>query len=436
MVPGLLAARESVLVPAQKITVSPELLAEAYAQSKSGRNLAKRLGIRQAETARLVAERAGYEIPAPHWAHRSAPTISDDLTPEEAHAHDVEVLALKAKLGDLQRKYNVACKTESLHDDVLGIAREVLGRIPAITPAAPHVGSGGGTEDAILGLADFHFGEVIDYDVMQGYNAYDPVVACRRIQYCVDTTLDLLFTAHQGTTFERLYVFGLGDLITGDLLPDNMATNALGVFQSMHTAAHIVARALCELGAHIPVVFVGVPGNHGRRQQKMPWKQPTETADWLIGEMIRDLCADNPRVTVNVPKAWTAGVTVRGWNHSLNHGYSAAKGGYGGIPWYAFQRADGKKTALESAHGKRVHFRWYGHIHTPAELPKMDGAGSQFIVGSLKGGDEYALEELNAYGDPTQLLVGCHEKIGVSFRYPLQPKHGDDTPSRYEEMLP
>ena len=62
-------------------------------------------------------------------------------------------------------------------------------------------------------------------------------------------------------------------------------------------------------------------------------------------------------------------------------------------------------------------------------------AGKQFIIGSLKGGDEYALEELNAYGDPEQLLVGCHEKTGVSWRYPLYVKHGDETPSRYEALL-
>jgi hypothetical protein len=168
----------------------------------------------------------------------------------------------------------------------------------------------------------------------------------------------------------------------------------------------------------------------------MPWKQPTETADWLISNMVRDRVSSNPNIEVIIPNAWTTHVDIRGFAHSLNHGYSAAKGGYGGIPWYAFQRADGKKTALESAHSKRVHYRWYGHIHTPAELPKMDGTGSQFIVGTLAGGNEYALEELNAYGDPTQLLVGCNEKYGCTWRYPLQVKQFDAVSSRYETAIP
>ena len=156
----------------------------------------------------------------------------------------------------------------------------------------------------------------------------------------------------------------------------------------------------------------------------MPWKQPSETADWLIAKMIETRLADNDLVDVRVPNAWTAVADIRGFTHSLNHGYSAARGGYGGIPFYAFQRADGKKTALEAAHGRTVDYRWYGHIHTPAELPKMDGRGEQFIVGSLKGGDEYALEELNSYSEPGQKLVGCHERYGVTWRYRLDVTGG------------
>lgn len=363
------------------------------------------------------------------------PEPEEPLSPEDGVERDRTVLRLKTELKELQKKYDHICHTSNLHEDILDIAHAVFGRVGPSKVLPPKAGLGDTEEDAILAWADWHGGEVIDYDVMQGYNAYNPSIMCRRAQYTVDHTLGILFDCHRGTTFGTLHVLDLGDSINGDHLEDQMATNALPVFEAMRMVALVKSQALTELSTHIPVVYTCVPGNHGRRSQKMQWKLPTETADWMIGKMIADRVRDNDYIECNIPKSWTAGVNVCGWNHVLNHGFSAAKGGFGGISWYSFQRADGQKTAVEAAHGKRVHYRWYGHIHQKAEIPMMDGEGEQHIVGSLKGGDEYALEELNRYSDPMQKLVGCHQKYGVTWRYPLNVKHADEEESRYEALL-
>ena len=354
---------------------------------------------------------------------------------QEKVDRDRALLRAQAELRDLKRKYDHACQQSNIHEDILEIARETMGKITPAKILPPKPGTGATKEDAILAWADWHGGEVVDYDVMQGYNSYDPTIMCRRAQYTVDHTLAILFGCHQGTTFGTLYVFDLGDGINGDHLPEQMATNALPVFEAMRLVTEVKSRALTELSAHIPVVYICVPGNHGRRSPKMQWSLPTETADWLIGEMIADCVRDNARIECINPKAWTAGITVRGWNHVLNHGFTAAKGGFGGISWYSFQRADGQKSAIEAAHGKLVHHRWYGHIHQKAEIPMTNGDGEQHIVGSLKGGDEYALEGLNRFSEPAQKIVGCHDSYGVTWRYPLNVKHADEAPSRYEEVL-
>jgi len=408
---------------------------EAYDASTSLNDLAGRIGCHY-QTARKMAKSEGLVVPAEHWGRKYVPDAKPaPMTADEQFAEDKTIFRLKSELAATKKLYAAAVKVSNVHEDVLEAAIGVMGKVTPTRVLPPQIGRGDVTEDAALAWADPHGGEVINYDVMQGFNEYNPTIMCRRMQYTVDRTLKILFDCHTGTTFETLHVFDLGDSITGDLLDDNKATNALPVFESMRLMAQVKAVALTELSEYIPVSYIIVPGNHGRRSAKMPWKQPTETADWLIGEMIRDLTATNPRVSVVVPKAWTAVVEVRGHFHSLNHGYSAARGGYGGIPWYAFQRADGKLTALESSHGRRVHYRWYGHIHQAADLPKMDGVGKQFIVGSLKGGDEYALNELGSYADPVQNLVGCHEDTGVSWRYELNVNRADGEPSRYERFL-
>lgn len=425
-------------IPAEEFDYQDKThLAQMLPWAGSDRALAEWAGVSESVIGKW---RRRYNIPVPQEVYRNrkpraALPQAEPEPPEEAVGRDRELLRLKTENKELRRKYAVACKTGNLNEDLVTVAREVFSRPAPTKILPPKVGLGKTSEDVILGLADWHGGEVVDYDVMRGYNAYNPQIMCRRAQYVVDHSLKILFASHQGTTFERLYVFDLGDGINGDGLPEQMATNALPVFEAMRLVALLKARVLTELSSHIPVTYICVPGNHGRRSPKMQWKLPTETADWLMGQMIADLTRESSHIECIVPKSWTAGITVRGHNHVLNHGFTAAKGGYGGISWYSFQRADGQKTAIEAAHGKRVHYRWYGHIHQKAEVPMTDGEGEQFIVSSLKGGDEYALEGLNRYSAPSQKLVGCHEDYGVTWRYSLDVAHGDETESRYEELL-
>jgi len=382
-------------------------------------------------TLRAWARREGFDLSPYRMPRGRKPIAPLTIEPEERRT----IQRLQDEVTALRRQLRETDRADNLYQDLVELARERWQPYapPAIVPPQPHDTEI--VEDAILAWADWHGGEVVDYDVMQGFNAYSLAIMCRRAQYTVDTTIDALFSWHKGSRFERLWVFDLGDSINGELRDEQKATNALGWVESCRYVALVRARALTELSAYLPVCYIAVPGNHPRLGKTMEWKRPTENGDWLVAEMIGDLCRGNERVTCVSPKSWTAGVTIRGWNHSLNHGTTTAKGGYGGISWYAIQRADGKLTALESAHGQHVHYRWLGHIHQKAEIPAMDGEGELFIVGSLKGGDEYALYGLNAYSAPRQQLVGVHAETGVSWRYPLLVKRGDETPSRYEDEV-
>lgn len=407
---------------------------ECYEEASSLNELSSMLGVHYS-TARTRAVQLGLDVSRDHWVSKAVEKAEAEFDAQAEAESDIRVAAIRKELRETEAKYNALVNSVIWNEEVLAVAGEVFGKICPVEVVPPHIGEGDTEEDAMLVWADWHGGEVVDYDVMLGYNAYNPVVMCRRAQYTVDRTLQLLFNQHRGTTFKHLYVVDLGDGINGDHLPEQLATNALPVFEAMRMVVILKSMALAELACHIPVTYIVVPGNHGRRGQKMQWKLPTETADWLMGEMIRDRCEHIPNIEIIVPKAWSAGLNVRGYNHVLNHGYTSAKGGFGGISWYSFQRADGQKTAIESAHGKHVNYRWFGHIHQKADVPLMDGEGEMFIVGSLKGGDEYALESLNRFSRASQMLVGCHEKVGVSWRYPLLVDLNDEVPSRYEEML-
>ncbi len=358
-------------------------------------------------------------------------------TPEQQFEAATENERLKREIKNLKDLNRVAVRRAALGRDLLDAAESLLPKCAPVAPGILRLGSTDTHESAILGWADWHGGEVVNIDVMEGYNEYNPVIMCRRAQATVDTALELMFSHHVGTTFDDIVVFDMGDGVNGDLLPDNAKTNAVAFFQAIALVAELKALGLLELHVNsgLPVYYVGSPGNHGRHGDKMPWKQPWDTADWLIAEMMRVRLANVPAIQIAEMKSWTTRVEVKGHVHSLNHGTTAAKGGYGGISFYSIMRNDGKLTALESSHDQKVDYRWRGHIHQKATLPMMNGVGDQFQVGSLVGGNEYALGDLASYEEPTQLFVGAHERRGVTWRYPLQVRDADDKPSRYESIL-
>jgi len=411
---------------------SKDAVLAALAECPSIKGAAARLGVAQETLRRWAAEN---EVELPQGGRPASP-----VSGEEAFDQRTKEQKLVDEIANLRKELTAAARVSNLLEDVLCEARDCFSQpfqpVLREKPAAPRVGKVVGEEDAILALADWHGGEVVNETIMHGWNRYNPVIMARRAQYAVDWTVKLLLEHHTGTRFETLYVFHLGDSINGDHLEEQLATNARPVFESMRITANLQAACLMDLARYFDhVVYIPVPGNHGRRGKKMQWKLPTETADWLISTMVADRVALQENVTVHVPQEWTIGVEIRGHHHALNHGTTAASGGFGGISWYSFQRADGQLTAIESAHGIHVDARWYGHIHQKAEVPMMDGEGEQFIVGSLKGGDEYALEGLRRFSPASQKLVGCHEDHPVSFRYPLSVWRADDTPSRYEELV-
>jgi hypothetical protein len=386
-----------------------------------------------------MIDEAGLKYAAPHWNQHTAPSTEPE-TAEACFDRRTKEQRLTDEIAALKRELKAAARAANLLEDIREQARECFSQpfSPVLREhsPAPRVGKVVSIEDAILGWADWHGFETVNEVVMHGWNKYNPVIMARRAQYTVDWTIKLLLENHAGTRFETLYVFNLGDSINGDHLEEQLATNARPVFESMRGTANLQAACLMDLARYFDhVVYVPIPGNHGRRGKKMQWKLPTETADWLIATMVQDRVSLQENIHVHVPYEWSVGIEIRGHHHVLNHGTTAAAGGFGGISWYSFQRADGQLTAIEAAHGQRVNARWYGHIHQKAEVPMMDGEGEQFIVGSLKGGDEYALEGLRRFAPASQKLVGCHDDHPVSFRYPLSVWRADNTPSRYEDLV-
>jgi hypothetical protein len=291
---------------------------------------------------------------------------------------DKTTVRLKRENGELKSKNKLLMREQTLSEELVEIAERLLPRQRSFTPrkfrprAGKHI-----VESAVLGWADWHSDEIVDLGIMEGLNEYNPAVMARRVQATTDATLSLLYDHHSGTDFDCLYILDLGDNVTGPLHEENKYTNAMQVFEAIDYVAEIKAKAIAELARQIShVFFIGVPGNHWRYTPKVSWKMPTETSDWLIYRFLAVHCQNMPNVTINVPSAWSANVDIKGHGFALNHGYTDAKGGFGGISWYSLLRSDSKRTGLDQRLGRKTMHRVYGHMHQDGVVRRMGGAGT------------------------------------------------------------
>lgn len=105
----------------------------------------------------------------------------EPLAPGEQVEQDALVHRLTDERDVYKKLYKTALKKSNLFDDVREIVREVMEPAPPVIPAVDFSASSEGSEeDAILALADWHGGEVVDEEIMHGWNRYDPIIMCRR----------------------------------------------------------------------------------------------------------------------------------------------------------------------------------------------------------------------------------------------------------------
>jgi hypothetical protein len=163
------------------------------------------------------------------------------------------------------------------------------------------------------------------------------------------------------------------------------------------------------------VHVVGVIGNHGaiggvsRRDY-----HPETNADAMLYEVARLILQGEKRLTwaSNVSageRKWYATDSIGDKRFFLFHG-DQIKGGFAGWPWYAFGR---KLQGWKDLYG--FDYSLSGHFHTPVRFKV--GQAIHWGNGTTESTNQYAAEMLAAHGVPSQWLLFCHPKRGVSAEY-------------------
>jgi hypothetical protein len=264
----------------------------------------------------------------------------------------------------------------------------------------------------MLLTTDQHVGEVVDREEMEGLNEYDTSVFIRRNRNMVERALSIL-DARNDTYPCFVYLFG-GDSISGDIHEELSQTNDLTSHRSVLLVVEETCRNLEVLLERFPrVIFIAVPGNHGRTTRKPTAKRYAElNYDTLAAMMIERhfMAKGERRIEFRYPGSGDAVFSVYGRKMLLTHGDRiGSRGGTGFIgPAATIMRGAQKVFQQYAGIGVQLDTILHGHFHYRMWA---DGIISN---SALIGFNEYARAMIRArFQPPSQTLVLVHPKWGV-----------------------
>jgi hypothetical protein len=348
------------------------------------------------------------------------PLAWESLPPERLKVGGQKVLtnpesvqaALRRALQQLDASKN---HKRELVDAVYRAARDAGAALSL--PVTPHFMTGptkfGTHETAVAVLADWQLGKRTP--------TYNSDVAAQRMAEYYRSLMSIVRIQRADHPVEHLKVFLLGDLVEGELIFPGQAhrIDASLFRQVMVDGPQILGAFLREALKDFNTVHVaGVVGNHGRIGGVFARESHPETnADAMMYEVTRLMLAGEKRLTWSSnftagERHWFALEEVEGHKFFMFHG-DQIRGGHAGFPYYGFGKA---LSAWRLKYG--FGYSLSGHFHT-SMLIDLPG-GTHWGSGTLESDNTYALEELKAWGTPSQWLLFVHPGKGVSAQYQVR----------------
>lgn len=266
-----------------------------------------------------------------------------------------------------------------------------------------------------LFLSDLHWGEIVDAPQIGGVNSYDLQTAHKRIRLCVEKTITLLTQNMQPVDYPGIVLALGGDMISGDIHDELMATNEKEVMPTVVDLWGVLVWVINTLADKFGNVFVPcVTGNHGRITHKIRAKGRNFTSlDWLLYQFLNKHFENDKRVAFLIPDGPDAYYRIYSHRYLLTHG-DQFRGGDGMIGALGpIIRGDHKKRSRNAQIEMEYDTMLLGHWHQLIQLRRL------IVNGSLKGYDEYANQNNFGFEPPQQALWLTHPTHGITLSAPI-----------------
>ena len=229
----------------------------------------------------------------------------------------------------------------------------------------------------LVGLADVHYGAA--YRSIN--NEYSPEETKRRFEYLTCRLIHFIQEKH----ITILTIVSLGDLIQGVLRLSDLKINDSSIVKATVEICRLIASMLNELSVYANIVYYHTPSaNH--TQLRVLNAKASELADedleYLMGNYIKDLCANNERIIVHLAKEGNdfIEVYIPGNEIIAMHGHQ-------------LKNIENAVKDISILHKKFYDTVLLGHYHAGKEIPSHEGIlgdAEVLISPSFVGSDPYS----------------------------------------------
>ena len=303
-------------------------------------------------------------------------------------------------------------------------------------------------QSMVAPLSDTHIGDNVEADEMVGLNSYNIDIFNKRLHGWATQVLTLAELRRNSVEIDELVIPMLGDMISGDIHMELALTNNDHNMGQMIRGANLIAQALMFLAPHFDKVRVPcVVGNHGRMTRKPPMKNKYMDWDYMLYQWVSVFCRNQKNIEFHIPKSFMTSVEVKNRNLLLSHGDFVNGAGSGtaiskGIlnMRNILQFRKGLQDEIGKLRDEKIGLPEYfdsvliGHFHRIDEIDI--GTGAIHICGCMKGGDEFAMQRVQAINKPRQLALYYHPKYGEIGKDIIYLNRFDDSSQTFNDVLP
>lgn len=298
-----------------------------------------------------------------------------------------ELYKAKKQFQDQRREYNkiltMDARSDHLTEELIEVAKSLPIRELNNFSDIPVVESG---KEAILVLADWHYGEVSD----NIWNKYNTDICKQRVQKLYEKVSQYLKYNH----VEKLHIMLLGDEIHGAIHSGCRVMSEENTCEQLMHVSEILAQFINELSAKVKQVDIySTYGNHARTIQNKDDSIHSDNMERIIPWWLKQRLQNNNRVNIVESDYYEFIVfSVCGYNIIGCHGDLDKIKNFGVIA----------NTIFSKLYGKTIDYSFLADKHHIEEFEQL-GIES-ILVRSLCGADEYSNNK-RLYSSPGQTLV-------------------------------
>lgn len=238
----------------------------------------------------------------------------------------------------------------------------------------------------IVGISDWHTGEEVSANEMQGSNSYNYEITERRCKKYIRKIIKSTITKT-----ENLVIADLGDNIRG-IIHAGITDTEGGLMMSIVKAVEMQSMFIDEmLNNYNKIDYKFVVGNHSRLDDQILSKNKYQDYSWLITQMLMKLYANEPRIKFDISESGYHYLSVNGAGVLMFHGDTVRN--YNPTIESTILKVQGICNDL---FGKTAKHFLSGHKHVATTVQNRY-MGVNVISGTLVGTNEYGLQ--NGFGN-------------------------------------